>query len=83
MHRQLGSMPLQFGQIVERIRSVQLAGMNETHEQVPNRGTVQRFVEERVLSIQNGFLQRPFNDVVVDGNPGMLKKKRQLGPVVQ
>jgi len=45
---------------------VQLAGVNRTHEQIANSGAVQRLVEERTPPVQNGFLQRTLDDVVVD-----------------
>jgi hypothetical protein len=57
--------PLQLGKI-EGIGSVQLAGENQAHEQVADAGSVQRFVEERVLAVQNRFLQGTLDDVVVE-----------------
>ena len=49
-------MPLQLGQIIERIGSVQLAGVDQTHEQIADSGAVHRLVEERVLAVQNRLL---------------------------
>ena len=76
-------MPLQLGQIVERIGSVQFAGVDQTHEQITDPGAVQRFVEERVLAVQNRFLQGTLDDVVVDRRAWLLKEERQLWPVIQ
>ena len=49
---QLRGVPLLLGQIIERIGSVQLAGVNQTHEQIADSGAIQRLVEERVLAVQ-------------------------------
>src|SRR5450755_5043779 len=53
---QLLGVPLQLGQIIERIGSVQLAGVDQTHEQIADSGAVHRLVEERVLAVQNRLL---------------------------
>ena len=53
---QLLYVTLQLGKIVERICSVQFAGMDQTHKQVAYSGAVQRLVEECVPPVQNGFL---------------------------
>jgi len=57
-------MPLQLGEVVEGIGSIQLAGVDQAHEQIADPGAVQRFVEERVLAVQNRFLQSPLDDVM-------------------
>ena len=59
-------VPLQLSQIIERIGSVQLAGVYQTHEQIADSGAVQRLIEECVFSIQDGFLQSALDDVIVD-----------------
>src|SRR6185312_2504162 len=80
---QLIRMPQQFRQVVEWIRSVQLAGVDQAHKEVAYFRTVQRFVEERVLAVQNRFFQSTLDDVVVDGNAGMPEKQRELFPMSQ
>jgi len=62
---------LQFGQVVERVGSVQLARMDQAHKQVAHCGTVQSLVEERVLTVQNRFLQCPLDDVMP--TPGLCR----------
>ena len=57
-------VPEQFGQIVERIGSVQLTGVDQAHEQVAHPGAMQRLVEQRVLAVQDGFLESPLGDVM-------------------
>ena len=76
-------MPQQLGEIVERVGSVQFAGMDQTHEQVADSGAVQRPVKQRIPSVQNSFLQRTLNDVVVDGRARLSQEKRQLRPVIR
>lgn len=45
---QLVGVPLQLGRIVERIGSVQLAGMDRTHERIADSGAIRRLLEECV-----------------------------------
>ena len=42
------------GQVVEWIRSVQLTGVNQAHEQIAGVRSIQRLVEECIPAIQNG-----------------------------
>ena len=57
-------MPLHLDEVVKRVGSIQVACMNEAHEQITHSGAVQRLVEERVLAMQNGFLQSTLDDVM-------------------
>jgi hypothetical protein len=56
---QLLGVPLQLGEIVEGIRAIQFAGMDQANEQIADLGTVQGFIKQRVFSMQDGFLQCP------------------------
>ena len=67
-------MALQLREVVEGVGSVQLAGVNQTHEQIPNLGAVHRLVEERILTVQNGFLQGTLDDVMP--RPGLCRVLR-------
>jgi len=80
---QLLRVPLQPGEVVEGIGSVQLAGVNQAHEQIADPGAVQRLVEERVFAVQNGFLEGTLDDVVIERRAWLLKEQRQLRPVIQ
>jgi|HubBroStandDraft_2_1064218.scaffolds.fasta_scaffold926046_2 hypothetical protein len=51
-------MPLQLGRIVERIDSVQLAGVDQTYEQIADPGAIQGLVEQRVLRVQRAIRQK-------------------------
>ena len=66
MRRQLQRVPLQLGQIVERVGAAQLAGVDQRHEQIAHLRAVQRPVEQRVLPMQHGTLQSPFADIIVE-----------------
>ena len=57
-------MSLQLSEVLERICAVELAGVDQTHEQVADFGAVQCLVEERVFAVQDRFLQGPFHDVM-------------------
>ena len=74
-------MALQFGQVVEGIHVVELAGVDEAHEQVTDVGAVEGLVEQRVLSMKDCSLQNLFADVVVQGGSGLTQEERQLLPV--
>ena len=80
---QLLGVPLQLGQIVERIGSVQLAGMDQTHEQIADSGAVQRLVEECVFSVKDGLFQNSFDQIVIDRGPWFTKEKSQRHPVAK
>ena len=56
MRSQLRGMTQKLREVVERIGSIQLAGVNQTHEQIADSGAVHRLVEERVLAVQNRLL---------------------------
>ena len=75
---QLLGVALQLGEIVERVGSIQFAGMDQTHEQIAYPGAVQRLIEERVLAMQDRFLQGTL-DVVVDRCAGLLEKSVSFG----
>jgi len=53
---QLLGMPLQIGEVVERIDAVELAAMDQTHEKVADFSPVPRLVKKGVLPVQNRFL---------------------------
>jgi len=76
-------MPQQLGQVLERVNSVQLTGMNQTHEQIARVRSIQRLIEERIPAIQNRFLQSALDDVVVDGRTSLREEQRQLCPMIQ
>jgi len=77
------SVPQQFGEIVERIGAVELARMNQAHEQITDSGAVQCLIEECVLAVQDGFLQGALDDIVIDWRPCVAQEKRQLRPVIE
>lgn len=77
----LARVSLQLGQIIKGISAVQLTSVNEAHEEVPHPSAVLGLIEERILAMQNGFLQAPFAKVIVQWDPGLLEEKREFGPV--
>lgn len=66
----LVGMSLQFREVVEGIHTIQLASVNQAHIQIADLGTIQCFVEERIFPMQNGFLQSPLDQVVVQWGAG-------------
>ena len=63
-------MPLQLSQIIERIDTVQLACVYQTHEQIADSGAVQCFIEEYIPAVQNRFSQGAFQMLLSIGAPG-------------
>src|SRR5438046_8342094 len=62
---QLSAMFLQLGQVVESVGAAELAGVDETHEQIAHAGAVLGLIEHSVLSLKNSHLQRSLDDVFV------------------
>src|SRR5215831_4904132 len=60
MHGHLRGMPDQLRQIVEWIDLVQLAGVDQAHEQITHTRSIHRLIEERVFAMQDRFLQDSF-----------------------
>ena len=56
---------------MEWIGAAEPAGVNEAHEHVADPGTVERFVEQRVLTVADGALERTFADVIP--RPGLCR----------
>jgi hypothetical protein len=46
---------------------IELAGVDQAHEQVPHLCSLPGPVKQRVLAMPNGLLQRPFHDIVGEG----------------
>ena len=62
--RQFAGVPLQLGEIVEWVGVTELAGMDQTHVQIAYLGAVQRLVKQRVLAMQNRFLERSLTQIM-------------------
>ena len=50
---------------IERIGPTQLGAVDQAHEDVADIRAIFRFIEERVLAMQNRFLQSSFAKIVV------------------
>ena len=74
-------MLLEFGEVVEGIDAVQLAGVDQAHKQISHTGAILGFIKIRVFPMENRFLECSFAEVVVQGGSGLLKEQRQLVPV--
>ena len=57
-------MALQFCQVVERIRPIQLACVDQAHEEIARARSIQRLIEQGIPAIQNRFLQGALDDVM-------------------
>ena len=75
---QFGGMLLQLGQVVERIPARQFRGVDQAHEQVGYLGATLGFEEERVLSIENSFLEGSFTNRVIRVLPAGVRQDKNL-----
>jgi hypothetical protein len=55
MSLQLFGVPVQLCQIVARIGSVQVAGVDQTHKEIADSGAVQRLVEECISPLSGNI----------------------------
>src|SRR5258708_39471040 len=62
---QFSAVSLQLCQVIERVSAAELAGIDETHEQIAHAGAVLGLIEHGVLSMKNSHLQRSPDDVIV------------------
>jgi len=73
---------LQFGEILEGVELVQLAGMDQTHEQVSHAGPILSLVEVGVLAMQDHLLQGLFTNIVVERCSGVPEEEGQRLPML-
>ena len=62
--REFGRVLVQLGQVVEGIDAVQLTGVDQAREQIPDTGAIFGLVEVGILAVQNRLFQGLFTDVV-------------------
>jgi len=56
---------VELSQVIERISARELAGVDETHEDVAEVGAIWGLIEQRVFAMQDCFFQGTFAEVVV------------------
>jgi hypothetical protein len=64
-------VPLQLGEVVEGIGFIQLASVDQAHEEITHFGAVQRAIKQRILAMQHGAFERAFADVMP--TPGLCR----------
>src|SRR5579871_6046794 len=79
--RNLLDVPLQLGQVIERVGVVQLAGVDQAHEQVADAGAVLGLVKKGILAVKDGFLQCTFGDIIVQRGTCLTQEQGELVPV--
>ncbi|OGL45829.1 MAG: hypothetical protein A2161_15140 [Candidatus Schekmanbacteria bacterium RBG_13_48_7] len=73
-------MSLKLCEIIKRIDTIEIAGMDETHEHVTDIGTMFRFVKVDVFSVGYSHFQSSFNNVGVRRRTGNFKKLSERIP---
>ena len=76
-------MAEEFGEMIEGVRLIELAGVDQAHEHVADAGPVLRAIEKRILAMADRFFQSPLADVIVQRGSGFVQKERQLLPVFE
>ena len=74
-------MALQFRQVIKGVAAAEFAGVDQAHENVTRVGSVLALEEEGVLAMQDGLLQGPLADVVVQRGTRFSEKQGALFPV--
>ena len=80
---QPGFVFLKHAQIVERIDPIELASMNEAHEQVPDVGAMFGLKEVGILSMQDGFFEGLLTEVVIQRGSRHSEEQGQGLPVLE
>ena len=58
-------MMVQGHEVVEGIDAIELAGVDQAHEEVADLGSVERFVTQGVSPVEDRRFQSPFADIIV------------------
>ena len=74
-------MALQLDEVVERIDAVQLAGVDQTHEQISHPRSIPGLVKQRVPSMKDSFLQRTLDQIVIDWGSRHSQEQREFFPL--
>ena len=77
IRRQLSGVPLELGEVVERIGVGQLTGVDQAHEQAAHFGAMQGAIKQRIFAMQHGALERAFAEVIVQWRTGFAQECRQ------
>jgi len=63
-----------------RLDAIELARVDDRHEEIPDVGTVRRLIEQGSLPVKNGSFQSPFNEIGIHGRACNLEKPDQGRP---
>lgn len=77
-----GTVPLKIGDIVERVDIVELAGMDQAHEQITNVSSMLCFVKQGVFPMHDSPFEYLLTQIVIQRSAGNLQKHGQLSPVL-
>ena len=76
-------MLLQCREIIKGICPSQIAGMDQTHQQISNACTIFSFIKQGVFAMEDRFFKSPFADIVVKRRIWRPQKESQRLPVVE
>ena len=69
-------VPLQRGKIVEGVGTVELAGVDQAHEKIPDLRTVEGAVKQRIFAMQHGPLEHLFAEIIIQWGARLAQKYR-------
>ena len=67
-------MAEEFGEIIEGVRLIELAGVDQAHEHVADAGPILRAIEKRILAMADRFFQSPLQMLLSSGAPALCRK---------
>jgi hypothetical protein len=81
IRHQLTGVPLELGEVIERIGVRQLTGVDQTHEQVAHFGAMQGAIKQRIFAMQYSAFEGAFADIVIEGRTRIAQEGCQSFPV--
>ena len=73
-------VPMQDGEIHERIDVGKLTRVDQAHEQIADASATLGFIEQRISAMQNGFLQGALHNGAVERGAGNAQEQSQWVP---
>jgi hypothetical protein len=79
----LGRMSEQCDEVLERILGMQFGGVDQRHVDVADPRAALAAIEQRVVAMANGHLERSLTNVVLEGRARYAKEQGQLVPALE
>lgn len=60
-----GDVPLQFGEVVERVGAIEITSVDQAHEEIAHLGAIERAVKQCILAMEHRAFQHLFAEIVI------------------